>query len=76
MSENAPTEEKDEKKKQEHPLVKMKLKLDFYLKELPVLGFNSRKYDLNAGKEFLMPYVIKNEPIQFTIKKQHVHNSL
>ena len=30
-------------------------KLTEYLRELPVLGFNSGKYDLNAVKEFFLP---------------------
>ena len=28
-----------------------------------MLGFNSGKYDLNAVKEFLMPYLVNNEPM-------------
>ena len=44
-------------------------KLNAYLSELPVLGFNSRKCDLNAVKEFLFPYLIEHHPIKFTVKR-------
>ncbi|XP_031574894.1 uncharacterized protein LOC116308570 [Actinia tenebrosa] len=44
-----PKDQKKEKKR-EHPLVKLEAKLRDYLRELPVLGFNSGKYDLNAAK--------------------------
>ena len=36
------------KKKKEHPLNKLRDRLEEYLKELPILGFNSGKYDPNA----------------------------
>ena len=48
-------------------------KLTKYLRELPVLGFNSGKYDLNAVKEFLFPYLIETQPIKFTVKRNSNH---
>ncbi|KXJ05435.1 Zinc finger protein 142, partial [Exaiptasia diaphana] len=66
------TEQNGEKaRKRPHPLVKLKVKLEEYLKELPVLGFNCGKYDLNATKEFLIPYLVENEAIKFVIKKMN-----
>ena len=50
-------------------LTKLEEKLNAYLQELPVFGFNSGKYDLNAVKEFLFPYLIKHHPIKFTAKR-------
>jgi hypothetical protein len=35
------------------------------------LGFNSGKYDLNAVKEFLLPFLVKNEAVKFTIKRNN-----
>ena len=35
--------------------------------------FNSGKYDLNAVKEFLFPYMIKHQPIRFTAKRNNNH---
>ena len=58
-------------KKTVKPLKKLRDRLENYLKELPVLGFNSGKYDLNAVKEFLFPVLVKSECIQFTIKRNN-----
>ena len=57
-------------------LTKLEEKLNVYLNELPVLGFNSGKYDLNAAKKFLFPYVIKHHPIKFTVKRNNNHMCL
>ncbi|KAJ7371340.1 hypothetical protein OS493_026440 [Desmophyllum pertusum] len=59
------------KKKKDHPLKKLRDRFDDYLKELPVLGFNSGKYDLNAVKDFLFPVLVQNEQVQFTIKRNN-----
>ena len=50
-------------------LIQLEEKLNAYIQELPVLGFNSGKYDLNATKEFLFLYLIKHHPIKFTVKR-------
>ena len=54
-------------------LIQLEEKLNAYIQELPVLGFNSGKYDLNATKEFLFPYLIKHHPIKFTVKRNSNH---
>ena len=59
------------KEKKVHPLKKLRDRFQQYLQELPVLGFNSGKYDLNAVKEFLFPILVQNEGVQFTIKRNH-----
>ena len=51
-------------------------KRNVYIQELPVLGFNSGKYDLNAVKEFLFPYLIETQPIKFTVKRNSNHMCL
>ena len=56
------------KKTKQQPLKKLRDCLEEYLKELPVLGFNSGKYDLNAAREFLFPVLVQNEGVQFTVK--------
>ena len=58
-------------KKKVHPLKKLRERFEEYLEELPVLGFNSGKYDLNAVKEFLFPVLVQNEEVQFTIKRNN-----
>ena len=57
-------------------LTKLAEKLNAYLQELPVLGFNSGKYDLNAVKEFVFPYLIESQPIKFTVKRNSNHMCL
>ena len=59
------------KKTKEHPLKRLRDRLEENLKELPVLGFNSGKYDLNAVKEFLFPVLVQNEGVQFTVKRNN-----
>lgn len=54
-------------------LDKLEEKLNAYIQELPVLGFNSGKYDLNIAKRFLLPYLIKHHPIKFLVKKNNNH---
>ncbi|KAK3725758.1 hypothetical protein QZH41_001057 [Actinostola sp. cb2023] len=61
-------ETEEQEKKKPYPLVKLKEKLEVYLQELPVLGFNNGRYDLNMVKEFLLPYLVKNEAVKFAIK--------
>ena len=51
-------------------------KLTEYLRELPVLGFNSGKYDLNAVEKIFFPYLIKHHPIKFTVKRNNNHMCL
>lgn len=55
------------KKKKDHPLKKLRERLEEYLEELPVLGFNSGKYDLNAVKEFLL--LVQNEQVLSLLNK-------
>ena len=59
------------RKMKQSPLRKLKERLEDFLKELPVIGFNSGKYDLNAVKEFLFPVMVKKEQVQFTIKRNN-----
>ena len=58
--ENSP----EPKKKKVHPLKKLRDRFQEYLQELPVLGFNSGKYDLNA-------VLVQNEGVHFTLKRNH-----
>ena len=57
-------------------LSQLEEKLNAYVQELPVLGFNSGKYDLNAVKTFLFPYLVQHQPIKFTAKKNSNHMCL
>ena len=56
-----------------HPLQKLRQKLEEYLHELPVIGFNSGSYDINVTKKPLFSYLIKNEEVRFVIKRNNNH---
>ena len=62
-------EEKEKHRKRNHPLVKVKAKYDAWMNEIPVVGFNSGKYDVNIIK----PYLIQKlkEELQFVVKKNN-----
>ena len=57
-------------------LIQLEDKLTAYIQELPVLGFNSGKYDINIAKRFLLPYLIKHHPIKFSVKRNNNHMCL
>lgn len=57
-------------------LIQLGDKLTAYIQELPVLGFNSGKYDINIAKRFLLPYLIKHHPIKFSVKRNNNHMCL
>ena len=47
-------EEETPRRKTSSPLQKLHKKLEGHLTQLPVVGFNSGKHDINTLKEFLM----------------------
>jgi hypothetical protein len=42
-----------------------------FISELPVIGFNSQKYDLNVMRAPLVRYLLKHDEISFTIKRDN-----
>ena len=44
--------------------------------ELPVLGFNSGKYDINAAKNPFFSHPVKHEQVKFVIKRNNNHMCL
>ena len=59
-----------------HPLEKLQEKLELHLMELPVLGFNSGKYDINAAKNPFFAHLMKHEQVKFVIKRNNSHMCL
>ena len=64
----------DEAKEQEltlnHPLKRLYAQFESYMSQVPVIGFNSAKYDLNLIKQFLAKYLKMHEDKpSFVIKK-------
>ena len=61
--------------KRVNPYKTLERQLQAWLHQLPVLGFNSSKYDLNAIKRFFVPLLIRNSDAEqascFVIKRQN-----
>ena len=62
-------------KKTVNPYNTLEKQLQTWLHQLPVLGFNSAKYDLNTIKRFFVPLLIRNSDTErgscFVIKRQN-----
>ena len=70
-------EEENEKESKTNPLNTLAEQLLGWLRQLPVVGFNSGKYDLNVVKKFFIPYLMKHseddeiDETRFVIKRQN-----
>ena len=68
-------EEAENGKKTVNPYKTLEKQLKAWLHQLPVLGFNSGRYDLNAIKKFFVPLLIHNNTAErascFVIKRQN-----
>ena len=70
----AEEEEAENGKKTVNPYKTLEKQLQAWLHQLPVLGFNSGRYDLNAIKKFFVPLLIHNTAERascFVIKRQN-----
>jgi hypothetical protein len=63
-------EERDRQEKK-HYLFKIYQQLERHLKELPVVGFNSGKYDVNAMKVDIFAELVKSQKIKYTVKRNN-----
>ena len=55
-----------------NPCKTLEKQLQTWLRQLPVIGFNSGHYDLNVVKKFFIPYMLKgNDKTRFVIKRQN-----
>ena len=59
------------KPKKSHPLYAVKHKYDQWIKQIPVIGFNSAKYDINIIKTNLVQILSQIDPIEFVVKKSN-----
>lgn len=70
-------EEKDEVKERKtwlQQLSRLKVKLDSYCRQLPVLGFNSARYDLNLVKQKIAKHLgLHEEEHCFIVKKNNAY---
>ena len=65
----------DNGKKTVNPYKNLEKQLQAWLHQLPLLGFNSGKYDLNTIKRFFVPLLIRNSDTEhascFVVKRQN-----
>ena len=67
-------EETENGKKTVNPYEKLIQQLYSWLRQLPVVGFNSGHYDLNVVKKFFIPYMLKgDDKTRFVIKRQNTY---
>ena len=65
-------EEEEDGKKTVNPCKTLEKQLQTWLRQLPVIGFNSGHYDLNVVKKFFIPYMLKgNDKTRFVVKRQN-----
>ena len=58
---NAQSPDDEESRQPSNPYKTLMKQLHDWLHKLPVIGFNSGKYDLNAVKQFLVPYFLSKK---------------
>ena len=63
------SKEGSEGTKQSTYLQNLLQKLTSHLQQLPTFGFNSGRYDINLVKHYLLPYLVKNEPIRYLVRR-------
>ena len=67
-------EEENEKESKTNPFNTLAGQLLGWLRQLPVVGFNSGKHDLNVVKKFFIPYMLKgDDKTRFVIKRQNTY---
>ena len=67
-------EDECETKKPSHPLQKIYGRMETYMRQVPVLGFNSAKYDLNLIRRWLAKHLnMHDDPGTFVVKKNNTY---
>ncbi len=67
------TAKSDDGQKQRKYFIDLKTRLENYISELPVIGFNSGKYDINVIKPYIYNFLANNEKIKFIVKRNNDH---
>ena len=67
------SEDRDDGKAMRVYLVKLKSELTAYMKEMPVLGFNSGSYDVNLIKPYLFKFLKAQEDVKFQVKRNNTY---
>ena len=61
----------EDQKKESRSLSRVKEQFERWLDTVPVLGFNSQRYDLNVLKPTLMRELIAHDDLGFVVKRQN-----
>ncbi len=61
----------DNKQEQKHPLDVLKHKYEAWMAEIPTIGFNSQRYDLNLVKPYLLKSLKARGEIKFVVKRSN-----
>jgi hypothetical protein len=64
-------DEEREREEKKHHLYQLKQQLEQYLQELPVVGFNTRKYDVNAMKVDFLTRLVDSHKIKYPVKRNN-----
>ena len=64
-------EEAGHVEKKTHPLAVLKLKYEQWMTQIPVIGFNSGKYDVNVVKPYLVNALMVKDLVKFAVKKSN-----
>jgi hypothetical protein len=64
-------DEEREREEKKHHLYQLKQQLEQYLQELPVVGFNTGKYDVNAMKVDFFTRLVCSHKIRYTVKRNN-----
>ena len=63
--------EPEKKGRKCHPLAVLKVKYEQWMTEMPVIGFNLGKYDINMVKPYLVKALMEKDLIKFVVKKSN-----
>jgi hypothetical protein len=64
-------DEEREREEKKHHLYQLKQQLEQYLQELPVVGFNMGKYDVNGMKVDFFTRLVDSHKIKYTVKRNN-----
>lgn len=64
-------DEEREREEKKHHLYQLKQQLEQYLQELPIIGFNTGKYDVNAMKVDFFTRLVDSHKIKYTVKRNN-----
>ena len=65
------SDEENEKKQKGHHLYHLGQKLERFLHELPVIGFTSGRYEINAMKIDFFSHLVERNLVKYAVKRNN-----